>query len=111
MSSFGYQPHPTAPKDIEEYRQHRQQVLGAAREHAFHGVRHHKKTSRRAKTKKVKARPRYQEFMGIHQSALANKTRDTNIATNISTRLKEDDTLTDNQKDELKKIRRQLIIS
>ena len=111
MSSFGYQPHPTAPKDIGEYRQHRQQVLGAVREHAFQGIRHQpqKKKKKAKKGKKVKARPRYQEFMGVHQSAMSNKLRDSKIAETIKVRLKEDDTLTENQTKELTKIKSQLM--
>lgn len=113
MSSFGYQPHPTAPKDIGEYREHRRQVVGAARELAFKGVGRRKTTSTKKKKakrrKQPKVLPRAQEYMGIHQSALANKARDTKIAETIKVRLKEDDTLTKNQTDALTNIRRELI--
>ena len=110
MSSFGFQPHPIPPKDIGEYREHRQQVLGAVREHAFQGVRHKGKKRKKAKkVKKVKSVARHQEFMGVHQSAMSNKLRDQRIAENIKTRLKEDDTLTENQTKELKNIRRELV--
>jgi len=113
MSSFGFQPHPIPPKDIGEYREHRQQVLGAVREHAFQGVRHNKRSNQKRKkakkVKKVKSVPRHQEFMGVHQSAMSNKLRDQRIAENIKTRLKEDDTLTENQTKELTNIRRELV--
>ena len=114
MSSFGYQPNPTEPKDIGEYREHRRQVLSAARELAFKGQSHLKITSKKKKKakrrKQPKVVPRTQEWaMGIHQSALANKVRDTNIAENIKVRLKEDDTLTERQTTELMNIRRELI--
>tara|TARA_R100001594_G_scaffold23168_1_gene44918 strand:+ start:588 stop:938 length:351 start_codon:yes stop_codon:yes gene_type:complete len=111
MSYFGYQPHPTAPKDIREYRQHRHQVLGAVRDYSFKGIRHtsHKKPNK-VKKKKTKFRPPQppigqQQFIGIHNSALSNRARDAKIVENIDKRLKEDKTMTENQTDALKDLR------
>ena len=116
MSSFGYQPHPTAPKDIREYRQHRHQVLGAVRDYSFKGIRHtsHKKPKKVKKKKTTfippqpPAPPRgvgQQQFIGIHNSALSNRARDLKIVENIDKRLKEDKTMTENQTDALKDLR------
>ena len=117
MSNFGYQPHPTAPKDIREYRQHRHQVLGAVRDYSFKGIRHtsHKKP-KKVKKKKTTFRPPQpphhrsaergqQQFIGIHNSALSNRARDAKIVENIDKRLKEDKTMTENQTDALKDLR------
>ena len=49
------------------------------------------------------------QFIGIHNSALANKARDTNIAESIKVRMKEEDTLTERQIEELRKIRSELL--
>ena len=117
MSSFGYQPHPTAPKDIREYRQHRHQVLGAVRDYSFKGVRHTPQAQQKKKPKKVKkkkttfippkppVRIGQQQFLGIHNTALSNRARDAKIVENIDKRLKEDKTMTENQTDALKDLR------
>mgnify|MGYP003143485664 CR=1 FL=1 len=122
MSSFGYQPHPNAPKDIREYRQHRQQVLGAVRDYSFKGVRAHrvlghKKTKKEKKKKKTTFIPPQppvrigqQQFLGIHNTALSNRARDLKVVENIDKRLKEDKTMTDQQEEVLKDLRAGLIL-
>jgi len=123
MSSFGFQPHPTAPKDIREYRQHRYQVLGAVRDYSFKGVRHkahlpHKghKKPKKAKKKTTFIPPQppvrigQQQFLGIHNTALSNRARDAKIVENIDKRLKEDKTMTDQQEEVLKDLRTGLIL-
>jgi hypothetical protein len=118
MSSFGYQPHPTDPKDIREYRQHRQQVLGAVRDYSFKGVRHkaHKKPKKVKKKKTTFIPPKppvrigQQQFLGIHNTALSNRARDAKIVENIDKRLKEDKTMTENQTDALKDLRGGLVL-
>lgn len=120
MSSFGYQPHPNAPKDIRQYRQHRQQVLGSVRDYSFKGVRHHKKAKKKGKKKKKttfippqppapKRRGQHQ-FVGIHNTALSNRQRDLKVVENIDKRLKEDKTMTDQQEEVLKDLRTGLIL-
>ena len=120
MSSFGYQPHPNAPKDIREYRQHRQQVLGAVRDYSFKGIRHKAQKTKKPKAKKKKkttfippqppVRIGQQQFLGIHNTALSNRARDLKIVENIDKRLKEDKTMTDKQEDVLKDLRTGLIL-
>ena len=118
MSSFGYQPHPTAPKDIREYRQHRQQVLGAVRDYSFKGVRHRKKAKKGKKAKKkttfIPPKPPVrigqQQFLGIHNTALSNRARDLKVVENIDKRLKEDKTMTENQTEALKDLRGGLVL-
>jgi len=120
MSSFGYQPHPNAPKDIREYRQHRQQVLGAVRDYSFKGVRHKAKKTKKPKAKKKKkttfippqppVRIGQQQFLGIHNTALSNRARDLKVVENIDKRLKEDKTMTDKQEEVLKDLRTGLIL-
>jgi|TARA_R110002020_G_scaffold74950_1_gene191199 hypothetical protein len=119
MSSFGYQPHPNAPKDIREYRQHRQQVLGAVRDYSFKGVRHHKKAKKKKKKAKkhktfIPPRPPVRigqhQFVGIHNTALSNRARDLKVVENIDKRLKEDKTMTDQQEEVLKDLRTGLIL-
>ena len=122
MSSFGYQPHPNAPKDIREYRQHRQQVLGAVRDYSFKGVRHKAHTKGTKKAKKVQkkkttfippqppVRIGQQQFLGIHNTALSNRARDLKVVENIDKRLKEDKTMTDQQEEVLKDLRTGLIL-
>ena len=123
MSSFGYQPHPTAPKGIREYRQHRQQVLGAVRDYSFKGVRHKAHTKGTKKAKKVQkkktttfippqppVRIGQQQFLGIHNTALSNRARDLKVVENIDKRLKEDKTMTENQSEALKDLRGGLIL-
>jgi len=73
--------------------------------------------AQKKKAKKRVARKRRQpppvplpnQFIGIHNSALANKARDTNIAESIKVRIKEEDTLTERQIGELRKIRSELL--
>ena len=118
MSSFGYQPHPNAPKDIREYRQHRQQVLGAVRDYSFKGVRHkaHKTKKPKAKKKTTFIPPKppvrigQHQFLGIHNTALSNRARDLKVVENIDKRLKEDKTMTENQTEALKDLRGGLIL-
>ena len=118
MSSFGYQPHPTAPKGIREYRQHRQQVLGAVRDYSFKGVRHkaHKKPKKVKKKKTTFIPPKppvrigQQQFLGIHNTALSNRARDLKVVENIDKRLKEDKTMTENQTEALKDLRGGLVL-
>ena len=68
---------------------------------------------RKGKTKpkrKPRIRPRGDnQFIGIHNSALANKVRDTKIAESIKVRMKEDNTLTEIQMADLRKRRAELI--
>ena len=49
------------------------------------------------------------QFITIHNSALANKVRDTNIAESIKVRMKEDNTLTEIQIADLMKRRAELL--
>ena len=68
-----------------------------------------KKAKKRVARKRKQPVPLPNQFIGIHNSALANKARDTNIAESIKVRIKEEDTLTERQIGELRKIRSELL--
>jgi len=68
-----------------------------------------KKAKKRVARKRKQPVPLVGQFIGIHNSALANKARDTNIAESIKVRIKEEDTLTERQIGELRKIRSELL--
>ena len=67
-----------------------------------------RKTRKRQATKQV-APTRQQQFLLIHNSALANSVRDSKIGESIRVRLKEDDTLSANQIADLQERRKELL--
>lgn len=67
-----------------------------------------RKTRKRQATKQV-APTRQQQFLPIHNSALANSVRDSKIGESIRVRLKEDDTLSANQIADLQERRKELL--
>ena len=68
-----------------------------------------RKTRKRGATKGQVAPTRQQQFLPIHNSALANSVRDSKIGESIRVRLKEDDTLSATQIEDLQERRKELL--
>ena len=69
-----------------------------------------KKAKRQLKqTPQTRGSLRQTQFIGIHNSDIAKKVRDTKIAESIKVRMKEDNTLTEIQMADLRKRRAELI--